>query len=104
MYRITCNNCSLDVIETKEETHNYIGYTRTSVHARMVDHQKKQRAKNSSGPLYRHDLYVYKGVHQQNTTEVIGKVKKILRLYNLESKFMEMQTPIYSMNDRQERS
>ena len=104
VYKITCNNCSQEVLETGDDTYNYVGCTRTSVHARMIDHLRKQRSKNTSGPLYRHDLQVHDGVQQMYTTEIIGKEKKILRMYTLEAKHMEKQSPALSMNDRQERS
>ena len=49
VYRISCNSCSTDV--AIEDTYNYVGCTRTTVHARMVSHLKLQKQKNSSGAL-----------------------------------------------------
>ena len=74
------------------------------MHARMIDHLRKQRSKNTSGPLYRHDLQVHDGVQQLYTTEITGKEKKILRMYTIEAKHMEKQSLALSTNDRQERS
>ena len=70
----------------------------------MLSHQNKQRAKDTSGPLHRHDLEIHGGEPQRYTTEIVGKEKKILRLYTLEAKLMERQTEQLSMNERQERS
>ena len=100
VYRITCNECSQEI----HETYNYVGCTRTSVHARMAGHLKLQNAKNSTRALYRHDLKVHNGDPQGYITEVLGKEKRNLRLYTLEAKHMEKQTPGLSMNDRQESS
>ena len=70
----------------------------------MVGHLKLQKQKNSSGALYRHDCEVHYGEIQQYSTEILGREKKILRLYTLEAKHMEKQKQGLSMNDRQERS
>ena len=70
----------------------------------MAGHLKLQNAKNSTRALYRHDLKVHNGDPQGYITEVLGKEKRNLRLYTLEAKHMEKQTPGLSMNDRQESS
>ena len=57
VYRISCNNCSTNV--GIEDTYNYVGCMRTTVHAGMVDHLKLQRQKNKSGALNRHDYEVH---------------------------------------------
>ena len=102
VYRLSCNECSQEIVV--EDTYNYVGCTRTSVHARMAGHLKLQKQKNSSGALYRHDLEIHNGVTQEYSAEVLGKEKKILRLYTLEAKLIEKQKPGLSMNDRQERT
>ena len=87
-----------------EDTYNYVGCTRTTVHAHMVENLKVQRQLDKSGALYRYDYEVHSGVKQQYSTEILGRERKILRLYTLEAKHMEQQKQGLSMNDRQERS
>ena len=44
-----------------EETYNYIGCTRSSIHSRMLGHKRGQKSKLKSNPLYRHDCDYHSG-------------------------------------------
>ena len=63
------------------ESPNYIGLTRSSIHARMNAHLEGQRRHMSSNPLYRHDVHCHDGVKQVYTWKPIAAKKKIVRLY-----------------------
>ena len=60
----------------------------------------KQRSKNTSRPLYRHDLAHHNGVPQKYITNIVNSEKKIVRLYSLEALSIEKQDSKLSMNER----
>ena len=81
VYEITCNSCmepintAPDIDERSRDPGNqgryqYVGMTRNSVHARMLDHLKGQKSKLSSNPLFRHDRDIHSGDSQSYTTRI----------------------------------
>ena len=101
-YKIHCVSCMEEVAEESNESHNYIGLTRTSVHARMKSHLYDQSRKKSKSPLYRHDVAHHNGVPQKYITNIVNSEKKIVRLYSLEALSIEKQDSKASMNERNE--
>ena len=82
VYKITCNSCSEFVLTDNtdsssycEETYNYIGCTRSSIHSRMLGHKRGQKSKLKSNPLYRHDCDYHSGEPQQYTTTIVSSEK-----------------------------
>ena len=102
VYKIQCITCKEEVAEESNESHNYIGLTRTSVHARMKSHLYDQSRKKSKSPLYRHDVAHHNGVPQKYITNIVNSEKKIVRLYSLEALSIEKQDSKASMNERNE--
>ena len=100
--KIQCITCKEEVAEDSNESHNYIGLTRTSVHARMKSHLYDQSRKKSKSPLYRHDVAHHNGVPQKYITNIVNSEKKIVRLYSLEALSIEKQDSKASMNERNE--
>ena len=80
----------------------YVGMTRTTVHARMQSHLKDQRAKLQKSPMYRHDLALHNGQHQEYEAEIIDRERRIVRLNCLEALHIEKIPHLESMNARQE--
>ena len=76
--------------------------TRSSVHARMIDHIKGQKAKQSKNPLYRHDRDVHDGNPQLYTTRVMNCQKNILPLTVMEALYIEKQVRGTSLNEKNE--
>ena len=79
-----------------------IGLTRSSIHARMLDHLKGQKSKSMGNPLYRHDLQVHDGIAQQYVCTPIVSEKKIVRLHVNEALHIEKQNREASLNDKME--
>ena len=100
VYKITCRTC-LEIIIT-EDTHNYIGLTRTTVHQRMLGHLRSQAKRQSHSPLHRHDTEHHGGNPQLYSTSIVASEKKIIRLYCNEALQIEKQDNKYSMNERNE--
>ena len=100
--KIQCITCKEEVAEESNESHNYIGLTRTSVHARMKSHLYDQSRKKSKSPLYRHDVAHHNGVPQKCIKNIVNSEKKIVRLYSLEALSIEKQDSKASMNERNE--
>ena len=68
-------NTAPDIDERSRDPGNqgryqYVGMTRNSVHARMLDHLKGQKSKLSSNPLFRHDRDIHSGDSQSYTTRI----------------------------------
>ena len=83
-----------------QEGHNYIGMTMSSVHSRMKDHLKGQRAKSNSNPLWRHDHEYHEGEPQRYKTRILSKEQRLLPLSVLEGLYIEAQRSGTSKNER----
>ena len=86
----------------QQPRHHYIGMTRSSVHARMLDHLKGQKSKKNSNPLFRHDTDKHDGEPQNYTTRIMNSQKNILPLTIMEALFIEKQIRGTSLNERNE--
>ena len=73
LYEATCNTCLQPVDLNspqdresrepgKQQRHNYIGMTMTSLHNRMTGHRRGQKYKQTSNPLFRHDRVSHKDI------------------------------------------
>ena len=105
IYKITCIQCNLIIVnssDAEKESPNYIGLTRSSIHARMLDHLKGQKSKSMGNPLYRHDLQVHDGITQQYVCTPVVSEKKIVRLHVNEALHIEKQNREASLNDKME--
>ena len=76
--------------------------TKTSIHNRMKSHISGQKARKSANPLWRHDVDIHDGVHQEYITSIVAKEKKLLRLNCLEALHIEKQPKPLSINSRME--
>ena len=112
IYEITCSSCQEAVAQDKtkdsrqtgtQEGHNYIGMTMSSVHSRMKDHLKGQRAKSNSNPLWRHDQEYHEGEPQRYKTRILNREQRLLPLSVLEGLYIEAQRDGTSMNEKNER-
>ena len=88
--------------ELEKEPPTYIGLTRSTIHARMLDHLKGQRMRSSGNPLHRHDLKAHNGQQQQYVCIPIASEKKIVRLNINEALHIEKQQREASLNDKME--
>ena len=77
-----------------EETYNYIGCTRSSIHSRMLGHKRGQKSKLKSNPLYRHDCDYHSGDPQQYTTTILSSERKIVILNCNKALNIEKQDPM----------
>ena len=75
----------------------------SSVHSRMRDHLKGQRAKSNSNPLWRHDYEHHEGEPQKYKTRILSKEQRLLPLSVLEGLYIEAQRSGTSMNEKNER-
>ena len=69
VYKITCIECNSVIDDTtpEKESLNYVGKTRTSIHARMSNHLDGQRRKSNSNPLHTQDAAQHDGHLKQYT-------------------------------------
>ena len=81
---------------------SYVGLTRTSVHSRMLAHKANHLSKHSSNPMHRHDLDKHNGNIQEYTCQIIGRERKLIRLYNREALEIENLNEKQRINERQE--
>ena len=75
--------------ESEERKPTYAGLTRTTVHNRMESHLKSQKYKHNHSPMWRHDKDAHGGTHQEYVCTIIGRERKIVRLYMREAIEME---------------
>ena len=100
IYKISCKTCN-EIISDKESP-NYIGMTRSSLHARMKSHIEGQNRQMSGNPLHRHDVESHGGVKQIYTCKAIASERKIVRLCMNEALHIERQDRSASINDKME--
>ena len=111
IYEVTCASCQVPIDKDLKETrdpggtskYNYVGMTMCSVHSRMKDHLKSQKAKASHSPMWRHDLEHHDGEHQTYQTRILTRERSIFPLALTEGLYIEKQYPGTSLNDRNER-
>ena len=114
IYEICCKACQDPVHQDQAKTKvtrepggqdrvNYVGMTRTSVHARMISHLKNQKSKLQSSPLWRHDRDSHEGEHQEYETRILTREKTILSLAITEGLYIEAQMPETSLNEKNEK-
>ena len=113
IYEITCDS-SMEPVNTDSDIdprsrdpgnqgrYQYIGMTRTSVHARMKDHLNGQKSKQNHNPLFRHDRDIHKGEPQKYTTRIMNTQMNILPLTVLEALYIEKQRDGTSINEKNE--
>ena len=101
IYQISCKTCN-EIISDKESP-NYIGMTRSSLHARMKSHLEGQRRHMSGNPLHRHDVDSHNGVKQIYTCKSVASERKIVRLCMNEALRIEKQDRSASINDKIDR-
>ena len=68
----------------------------------MISHLKLMKAKYNSNPLHRHNVEAHNGNVMNYTCKVIGKERKIVRLYMREALEIERLTENQIMNGKQE--
>ena len=104
VYKISCTSCNhvIEESDSDKEVPNYIGLTRSSIHARMLAHLDGQKRKRTNNPLHRHDVSNHEGIPQRYKCVPIASEKKIVRLYCNEALQIEQQDRQQSMNDRME--
>ena len=103
VYRISCVSCNSEINDEPEtESPNYVGKTRSSLHARMSDHIDGQRRKASGIPLHRHDSTHHEGQPQIYTCIPVASERKIVRLNINEALHIEKQNRMASINDKME--
>ena len=97
------NNGEIDdlVVDTNSEASNkerdnlkpcYVGLTRTSLHNRLLSHKKLMKSKDNSNPLHRHNVEAHNGEIMNYTCKIIGREKKIVRLFMREALEIERLT------------
>ena len=110
IYRIECDLCNA-VVDTNSEASNkerdnlkpcYVGLTRTSLHNRLLSHKKLMKSKDNSNPLHRHNVEAHNGEVMSYTCKIIGREKKIVRLFMREALEIERLTKHQIMNGKQE--
>ena len=104
IYRISCISCNQMIAESdsEKEPPNYIGLTRTSIHATMMSHLDGQKRMRANNPLYRHDISCHNGITQKYVCIPVASERKIVRLNCNEALHIEKQDRAQSMNDRME--
>ena len=104
IYKITCVTCDavIDDRDPERESPNYIGLTRSSIHARMLSHLQGQQGRSMGNPLHRHDIAEHDGQQQKYVCRPIASEKKIVRLHVNEALHIENQDRTASLYDKME--